>query len=188
MLAQLKTYQGELQRTGLSGLGIQPVAHPRAVDFVGSRACGECHTKAYEVWENTPHAHATDSLVSPPERQDISRHFDPECLSCHVTGWNPQKFFPYRTGYQSLQETLAMQGSGCENCHGPGGHHVAAENGDLEVGVEKLMALRQQMQISLKEARTTKCMECHDLDNSPDFHDPGAFDRYWEQVRHPGKD
>ncbi|MEC9002830.1 MAG: multiheme c-type cytochrome [Planctomycetota bacterium] len=188
MLAQLKVYQAELARAGLSGLGLQSVAHPTGASFTGSQTCGECHTKAYEVWKNTPHAHATDSLIMPPERQDIARHFDPECLSCHVTGWNPQKYFPYRTGYLSLEKTLAMKGSGCENCHGPGSRHVAAESGDLEVDAAQRTALRRQMQLTLVEARKNKCMQCHDLDNSPDFHDPGAFEKYWKQVQHPGKD
>ena len=54
-------------------------------------------TKAYEVWSKTPHAHATDSLVKPPNsRGNIARHFDPECLSCHVTGWDPQQLIGQR--------------------------------------------------------------------------------------------
>jgi hypothetical protein len=39
------------------------------------------------------------------------------------------------------------------------------------------------MRLPLDEAEK-KCMECHDLDNSPDFHDPGAFDEFWSQVEH----
>ncbi|MFO7906390.1 MAG: hypothetical protein R6U98_27280, partial [Pirellulaceae bacterium] len=27
-----------------------------------------------------------------------------------------------------------------------------------------------------------KCLECHDLDNSPAFQEEGAFDRYWEKI------
>jgi quercetin dioxygenase-like cupin family protein len=43
--------------------------------------------------------------------------------------------------------------------------------------------------LPLNEAEK-KCMECHDLDNSPDFHVHGAFgweeafEHYWEQVEH----
>ena len=33
-----------------------------------------------------------------------------------------------------------------------------------------------------------KCVECHDIDNSPDFHDSGAFEKYWKDVEHKGKD
>jgi hypothetical protein len=33
------------------------------------------------------------------------------------------------------------------------------------------------------------CMVCHDLDNSPDFHEEDAFeDVYWPEVEHYGKD
>ena len=188
ILAQFKSYQAELQRTGLTGLGLRPIAHPSNQKFTGSQVCGECHTKAYEIWRKTPHARATDSLIEPPERQDIARHFDPECLSCHVTGWNPQKYFPYQAGYWSLQKTLSMKGNGCENCHGPGSEHVAAESGELEVSDQQRGALRKQMQLTLQDARQNKCMECHDLDNSPDFHDPGAFEKYWKEVEHRGKD
>ena len=28
------------------------------------------------------------------------------------------------------------------------------------------------------------CLQCHDLDNSPDFHLEGAFEKYWERVKH----
>ena len=188
MLGQLKSYQAELQRTGLTGLGLRPIAHPSNRNFTGSQVCGECHTKAYEIWKETPHAWATDSLIKPPERQEIARHFDPECLSCHVTGWNPQKYFPYQTGYWSLEKTLSMKGNGCENCHGPGSNHVAAESGDLGVDDRQRAVLRKQMQLTLQDARQNKCMECHDLDNSPDFHDPGAFEKYWKEVEHRGKD
>jgi len=33
-----------------------------------------------------------------------------------------------------------------------------------------------------------KCIECHDEDNSPDFHKDGAFEKYWKEIEHPWKD
>jgi hypothetical protein len=33
-----------------------------------------------------------------------------------------------------------------------------------------------------------KCKECHDLDNSPDFHATGAFEKYWKEIEHKGLD
>jgi 2',3'-cyclic-nucleotide 2'-phosphodiesterase (5'-nucleotidase family) len=85
MQAKLVAYQKELETMTLAGLGLTGVVHPDG-DFAGSEVCADCHTSAWEVFENSPHYHATDTLVNlvPP------RHFDPECLSCHVTGWNPQ--------------------------------------------------------------------------------------------------
>ena len=179
-------YQDELKTIGMEGLGTRPMSHPSTRDFVGTEKCGECHTTAYDIWKNTPHAHATDSIVEPPERS-MARHFDPECLSCHVTGWNPQSFYPYRTGYESLTGTPHMVGSGCENCHGPGSQHTAAELGEIEASAELKEKLREDMRLPLEKA-SDKCLECHDIDNSPDFHKPDAFDLYWEKVKHYGKD
>ena len=179
-------YQDELKVVSFDGLGKRPMTHPTTREFVGSEKCGECHTTAFEIWKNTPHAHATDSIVEPPERS-IARHFDPECVSCHVTGWNPSKFAPYRTGFESLETTPHMLASGCENCHGPGSKHVAAELGDFQADAELLKKLRDEMKLPLDQA-SDKCMVCHDIDNSPDFHKPNAFENFWEKVKHYGKD
>lgn len=188
MLEEFAQYQQRLADAGFDGLGISFTAHPSGRTYVGSEACGDCHTTAYEIWEGTPHSHATTSIVEPDnERGGIPRHHDPECISCHVTGWNPQKYYPYTTGFVSPEDTPLMMGSGCENCHGPGSEHVAAELGDIDVTNERLKELQQQMILPLDKARDT-CLECHDLDNSPDFHREGAFDEYWEQIKHYGKD
>lgn len=184
MLAQFASYQKRLERDGFDALGARPQAHPRGQEFVGSETCGECHTTAYEIWKDTPHFHATDSIVEPDnERGGIARHFDPECVSCHATGWNPQRFYPYVSGFKNPESTAALAGSGCENCHGPGKAHVDVEYGDVEVDEAEQTRLRKQMILSFERARD-KCLECHDLDNSPDF----KFDEYWEVVEHYGKD
>ncbi len=187
MLDEFALYQQRLEDAGFDGLGINPISHPTNRKYVGSETCGDCHTTAYEIWENSPHVHATESIVHPPnDRGGVQRHFDPECISCHVTGWNPQGFYPYDTGYLNLEVSSHLTGSGCENCHGPGGTHAAAELGDLEADNDLLLQLREQMILPLDKARD-KCLECHDLDNSPDFH-VKPFEWYWDQVKHYGKD
>lgn len=188
MLELFARYQDNLKEEGFRGLGLHPARHGSGREFVGSDACGDCHTTAYEIWKNSPHAHATDDIVAPNnDRGGIARHFDPECISCHVTGWNPQEFTPYETGYLDLEKSQHLVGSGCENCHGPGSAHVAAENGDIETTPELLKQLRQELILPLAKA-PEKCVECHDLDNSPAFHEEGAFEKFWEQVKHYGKD
>jgi hypothetical protein len=189
MLKLLADYQKELQSLGLADLGLKPQPHPTGRKFVGSETCGGCHTKAMEIWSGTPHAHATDSLVRPPNsRGDIPRHFDPECLSCHVTGWEPQKIYPFDSGYLSLDKTPEMQQNGCENCHGPGAAHAAAEAGEGNPTAEMLARLRDQMKLPIAGGiAENKCRECHDEDNSPDFNHKG-FAAYWMEVEHRGKD
>jgi len=187
MLKLLADYQEQLKSEGLAGLGLKPLTHPSGNKFVGSETCGECHQKAWDKWSTTPHAHATDSLVRPPNtRADIPRQYDPECLSCHATGWDPQKYTPFESGYLSLTQTPKLQHNGCENCHGPGSAHVAAENG--EGTDEQRDKLRQSMRLLIAGgAAENKCRECHDEDNSPDFTHKG-FAEYWKEVEHRGKD
>lgn len=191
MLELFAQYQNRLKEAGFEGLGVTPLPHETGREFVGSETCGECHTTAYEIWEGTPHAHATDSIVAANnDRGSIPRHHDPECVSCHATGWKPQEFIPYQTGFISPEQTEHLVGSGCENCHGPGKSHVDAEYGDIDVDNDTLLKLREQMVIKLEDARQ-KCLECHDLDNSPDFHEAPVdetFQDYWERVKHYGKD
>ncbi len=186
-------YQNQMKTLGLAGLQIKAVTHPSGRKYVGSEACYDCHDEAYDVWkegidgQGGPHFRATADLTDPGERTWVQRHYDPECLSCHVTGWNPQQFFPYESGYLKLADEL-LHGNGCENCHGPGSLHVAAENGDIEVTETQRVQYFKDMIVTLEQARQELCISCHDLDNSPDFHLEGAFDKYWEQIKHDEDD
>jgi len=181
MKVVFKKYQEELEIYGLDGLGIKPVDLGNKRKYVGSLACKECHPDAYDVWKNGidgkggPHFKATKDLTDPSERVWVKRHHDPECLSCHVTGWNPQDYYPYKTGYLKLEDEL-LHGNGCENCHGPGSVHIDAENGVIPAKDEYL----EDMRLTLEEAKETQCFTCHDIDNSPDF----KFDEYWEKIKH----
>ena len=177
-------YQDQLEQDGFTGLGLRPKTHPRALkpgdpsgQFVGSAKCGECHKTAYGIWSKTKHAQATQSLATatPP------RLHDPECLSCHATGWSSQEFYPFATGFLSLTETPQLAGNGCENCHGPGGGHVAAEAGKNLVQRDQL---RQAMRLTKATVELNVCVKCHDGDNDPHF--AGHFDNYWPKVEHKG--
>jgi hypothetical protein len=184
-------YQGQLKALGWEGLGLKQLPHPSGKTFAGSEACADCHTFATEVHSNTPHAHAIETLA----KLDLPRQFDPECISCHVIGWEPQKNFPFESGFVGEKETPAMVGNGCENCHGPAAKHVAAENDEIEASEEELEELRAALRLKVVENEGNKdgqvfgkvaqmCMTCHDLDNSPDF----DFQTYWPEVEHEGKD
>jgi len=192
MHEKLTAYQQELETMGLTDLGLRGTTHPDG-DFAGSAACADCHTQAWAKFVETPHYHATETLV----KLDPPRQFDPECLSCHVTGWNPQEYLPYATGYKSLDETPDLVGNGCENCHGPAAAHVKVESGEVEVTEAQQVALRAELRMNIVPNEGNKdgqefeqgkvvqnCMQCHDLDNSPDF----DFQAYWPKIVHEGKD
>lgn len=163
------------------------IAHPSGATFVGVDTCKDCHEESYEVWANSHHAHAYESLDPVHKRtgferlNGVPRMFDPECLSCHVTGWDPQEYIRYRSGFLneefaegddiSLHERLA--GNQCENCHGPASRHVELiEEGEIDLA-------REEVSITLEQGRKI-CYGCHDADNSPDF----DFDTYWADIEH----
>jgi hypothetical protein len=181
MIALLATYQQKLETLGLAGLGIVPIRHPSGRRFAGSAACAECHQEAYEVWEGSGHAKALTTLEEAKPRRDG----DPECLSCHVVGWAPQRFEPFEGGFLGMDKTPHLAHQGCENCHGPAAAHTAVERGDVRATEAERDRLRAEIRLTLgtpegKQKVVNNCLECHDLDNSPHF----DFDEYWPAVEH----
>ena len=159
--------------------------------FVGVKVCGECHKSALEVWQNSKHAHATVSLkTGRPEQAAkwINRIFDPECIACHVTGWDPQRIIRFNTGYTGEETTPQLVGQQCENCHGPGGRHTAVERqfAKDKKRSEEIDRWRKFQRLSVKKAFDL-CANCHDGDNDPHF-SSDSFKKYWEEIAHPGKD
>jgi hypothetical protein len=60
------------------------------------------------------------------------------------------------------------------------------ERGDVRASVTERDRLRAEITLSIatpegKQRAVNNCLECHDLDNSPQF----EFDTYWPQVAHP---
>lgn len=159
--------------------------------YVGVKVCGECHKSALEVWETSKHANATEALKTGHPGQDkpfINRMFDPECICCHVTGWDPKKIIRYNSGYVDEQSSAHLTGQQCENCHGPGGRHTElerefAKNHEL---TDDVAAWRKFHRLNHKTAFDL-CVKCHDTDNDPKF-GSATFDEYWEQIAHPGRD
>ena len=109
--------------------------------YVSASACRDCHEQEYLQWSATRHAFAFETLLKK------ERYFDPNCVSCHTTG------FGYQTGFQIGDETSEFKGVQCETCHGPGKQHV---------GNPKKANIR-------RAAETSTCLECHDTKHSPGF-------------------
>ncbi|ADG68260.1 5'-nucleotidase/2' 3'-cyclic phosphodiesterase-like esterase [Planctopirus limnophila DSM 3776] len=179
-------YQKRLELEQISLTPELVIPHPSGRKFVGSKVCGDCHTKAYEKWEETGHAKATKSIIHGRggiEGEYISRIYDPECINCHTTGWEAQQVLRYDSGYRDLETSAHLFGNGCENCHSPGSEHVRIENGG-KATEEEQAAARLAMRVTLDQAKKTTCYQCHDGDNSPGF----EFDKYWKEIAHPWRD
>ncbi len=161
------------------GLGVNPARSPQAEvlgKYVGSQKCRSCHEDAYRVWAKSRHANAWKSLK---ETANPPRDYDPECISCHVVGWDGLQHFPYVDGYSSEKKTPELLNVGCESCHGPGERHMAAELGNNE-------SLQERIRTTMRLGDNVKkvCYLCHDGDNSPSF----DFDEYYPLIEHAETD
>jgi hypothetical protein len=107
--------------------------------YLGAKTCAECHAREFEIWLETPHSIAFDTLV-----MDQAESL-PECYVCHVTGAGDP------VGYHPTQEQAqSLQGVQCEVCHGKGTRH--ARDGSYGHSL-----------------RMDSCASCHDEANSPAF-------------------
>jgi len=167
LLPAFQSYNAEVKElffTNLDRMDQQQEESP----FVGSAVCQGCHAAAFSIWKNSRHGHAFATLEAK------GKHFDPECLECHVVGlkpWEPEsasvspalKAFVGRTGFLSPQLTPHLMNVQCENCHGPARAHLANP-------------VAEKPPHPAREACTT----CHVGSHSPLFN----FEKYWPKIRH----
>jgi len=108
---------------------LEPREEP--VIIMGSKSCGECHSlknlgNQQEVWENSRHKRAYNSLLTDKAKQFAAKNNieSPEkniqCLKCHTT-----EFTLEGTG-KSLVYNID-EGVGCESCHGAGSKYSPAD-------------------------------------------------------------
>jgi hypothetical protein len=135
--------------------------------FVGNQVCAGCHAEIVSVWKKSRHAHAFATL------ENKAKHFDPECLACHVVGMKPwvapenasaaDRKFAGKTGFLSMQITPHLKNVQCENCHGPARAHLANPKIHPANNEPKMV-----------------CANCHRGSHSPLFN----FETYWPKIKH----
>ncbi|MBI4620727.1 MAG: hypothetical protein HY739_11295 [Desulfobacterales bacterium] len=96
--------------------------------FVGDKVCRTCHPKEYELWKETKHARAYQSLINK------NQQFDLECIGCHTTGYDRGG------GFSSLSSLGKFKGVQCEECHGAGDKHQ--RGGDIVKSMSEDVCLR----------------------------------------------
>ena len=125
---------------------------PDGLEYTGSKSCMLCHDYEYEKWSTKAHSHAYATL------EKVGSQFDPECIVCHVVG------FEYESGFISEEKTAYLKDVGCESCHGPGSEHIG----------------------TLGKAETTgpmlDCADCHTPEQSADY--GGNEQLYLEKIVH----
>ena len=125
--------------------------------YVGSSACAACHAAIYNDWRGSTHATALEGLTR------VGHEWDPECLRCHVVGWERGKdgtWTSWKSGFRDAEKTPFMGGVGCENCHGPGSAHAADpyDRSLFAPGGPNRRSMDKQ-----------GCMTCHDAENHHGF-------------------
>jgi cytochrome c554/c'-like protein len=178
----MEQYTQELRSGGYLrkyGQGNHPmqVAVPGSVPtYVGSERCKKCHTHAYDVWKNSAHAHAYQTLAD--VKHPSLRQYDGECVVCHVTG------FAYKSGFTDVEATAHLKDVGCEACHGPGSAHAKdPENPQWHKLMNPWKAPPEE-NAAQKAARILAidkaCQRCHDPDNDVHWN----YEAKWPKIEH----
>lgn len=118
--------------------------------FAGDAQCKTCHSDIHESWSKSLHAQAMATL------NKTKQGFDPECVSCHVTGAG------VRNGFVNKSDTPELVNIQCEACHGPGlAHSNSPKAGYGTTGEET-------------------CRSCHNDEKHPDF----DYESAWGKIKH----
>jgi len=150
ILALIDDYHKSLKEHADELFDFVPKTPVSGGSYVGSATCATCHANQTQQWNTTDHAKAFDSLTI--KNQD----YNPECVSCHVTG------FGYVGGFKRPDYTPEMADVQCEMCHGAGGEHAA----NPQPGYGQISPLA--------------CIYCHTSDKSPNF----DYATYYPRVAH----
>jgi hypothetical protein len=148
-----------------------------APTFVGTEKCKKCHESAYDIWKDSKHAHAYETLEK--AKGPSLRQHDAECIACHVVG------FGYETGYTNAERTPHLKDVGCESCHGPGSEHVKNSRDEKWYPLLNPWKPKENETAAEKDLRQLRidkfCQSCHDLDNDVKY----SFKKRWPDVDHP---
>ncbi|MBI4559508.1 MAG: cytochrome C554 [Candidatus Hydrogenedentes bacterium] len=145
---------------------VSALAQEAQREYMGNGACKMCHNKVPEgeqwnKWKAEKHAQAFQVLQSEEAKKvaadkglKTAPAESPECLKCHVTGYDPEK--------KAAPASIKMEdGVQCESCHGPNSLHVA--------DAKKQMAAKDKASVDVKKNLVKPdeniCKKCHNPEN-----------------------
>lgn len=156
--------------------------HASNAQYVGAGKCRPCHLPQAKGWEPTKMAKAFE-LLKPGVAADVKKAHnvdpnkdytnDPNCLSCHVTGYGEPG------GFVSVAQTPNLVGVQCEACHGPGAAYLKPALMSLQNKEYKRADLVAAGMV-MPTAET--CQKCHNK-KSP-FYQPFDFKTRVQQGTH----
>lgn len=146
-------------------------------EFVGSKKCKKCHSKQYKSWKETPKA-KTFELLKPGQGSEAKQkaNLDPAkdytkdeaCLPCHATGPGKPGGYaaPDPSDEKAVKKAKALEGVGCECCHGPGSGFIKLHE---EIKKSKRTYTDAEMyEAGLKKIEEATCTKCHN-EKSPTY-------------------
>ncbi|MBV51146.1 MAG: hypothetical protein CMH77_01370 [Nitrospinae bacterium] len=150
MIKWYEDYNREVEDLFFASLDARKDQHGKEKVYASEQMCLTCHLGKHDVWSKSRHGHAYETI------NRVNKAFDPECLKCHVTG------FDRAGGFISEVDTPDLKNVQCEVCHGPGLEH--AEDPQPGFGSNAQQA----------------CKLCHVKNHSPNFN----FSKYWPKIKH----
>lgn len=129
--------------------------------FAGITPCRSCHQPIVDLYAQSRHARAMQTLIDKKKDQDAY------CVSCHSVGSKA------KGGFVSNQESPFLANVQCENCHGPRKSHSLNPLPSTQRGP-------QEKEKSQREAQEI-CLTCHNVQHSPNF----KYETYWPKIKHP---
>ncbi len=149
MLKLYESYNDEVEALFFESLAAKRNKDKVSV-YAGDTVCKTCHLAAHEKWSSSRHGRAYETL------RKINKAFDPECLVCHVVGYNTAG------GFISELDTPELKNVQCEVCHGAGKKHASTPAPGFGNNAHEA------------------CKSCHVKNHSPNFN----FTQYWPKIKH----
>ncbi|MBI5094561.1 MAG: hypothetical protein HZB26_19275 [Candidatus Hydrogenedentes bacterium] len=153
-------------------------------EYIGNSACKMCHNKKpegaqWDVWKASKHAKAFEALSTDKAKEVATKAGlktppaeSPECLRCHVTGYDAKA-----KAFNANAKLKKEEGVQCESCHGPSSLHQ-------KDGAAKM----QKKEVDMKAHRTPVteaiCVTCHNKENPTDDGKPFDFKAMSEKIAH----